>query len=114
MASSDEPWNCQVTLQFTARESGDTLPTIRSIPFGDIIFDRRHAERRIRQAQHAILNPHEDPLRFPRLNPNALDQREGFSSDCICVNVSGQDQDDLSAVDRPGTRSNWKLSIVLY
>ncbi|KAG8710112.1 hypothetical protein FRC09_000298 [Ceratobasidium sp. 395] len=59
-------------------------------------------ERRIAQAQLAVLCPNEDPNRFLTIDPTKFKASQGFTNNSVIVDVSGQEQADLNFVDLPG------------
>jgi hypothetical protein len=85
-------------------EHGVVLQQPRREQFGDPIFSKTLVTERIRRAQCAILNP-ETPNAFFLEAP--LDVLEGenhlsFSSNMVCLEISGRDVENLSFVDLPG------------
>jgi hypothetical protein len=73
------------------------------IEFGDPIFEKSQVTDRIRRAQSAVLNPDKVSKFFLDASPDELDKRNlSFSSNSICLEISGKDVDDLSFVDLPG------------
>ena len=84
-------------------EHGSTLPQPRKIEFGDAIYSRTLVTERIRRAQCAILNPDTPDLFFLEAHPDALEERHlSFSSNSVCLEISGQDVEDLTFIDLPG------------
>ncbi|KAL1714452.1 P-loop containing nucleoside triphosphate hydrolase protein [Schizophyllum commune] len=97
LAHSDANWSCVVSLRIT--ENGQA----RNIPFGDIILDPKDVEKRVRKAQKAILNPSQPVMAF--LNEDAdlkTVNEERFSSNTICLQITGPNLTDLSFCDLPG------------
>uniref|UniRef100_D8QJM5 GED domain-containing protein n=1 Tax=Schizophyllum commune (strain H4-8 / FGSC 9210) TaxID=578458 RepID=D8QJM5_SCHCM len=97
LAHSDANWSCVVSLRIT--EHGQA----RNIPFGDIILDPKDVEKRVRKAQKAILNPSQPVTAF--LNEDAdlkAVNEERFSSNTICLQITGPNLTDLSFCDLPG------------
>jgi hypothetical protein len=81
--------------------NGAELAQPRTVDFGLPIFDKPLVTERIRRAQCAILNPNTDPDFF--LDADDLEERHlSFSSNSVCLEISGKDVDDLSFVDLPG------------
>jgi hypothetical protein len=71
--------------------------------FGPPIFSKSQVTERIRRAQCAILNPRTPHANFLEASPEVLEKRElSFSSNSVCLEISGKDVDDLSFVDLPG------------
>lgn len=75
----------------------------RKIEFGDPIYSKSLVTERIRRAQCAILNPDTPFTFFLDAPPDDLEQRHlSFSSNSVCLEISGSDVEDLSFVDLPG------------
>lgn len=75
----------------------------RKLEFGDPIYSKFLVTERIRRAQCAILNPDTPSTFFLDAPPDALDQKQlTFSSNSVCLEISGSDVEDLSFVDLPG------------
>jgi hypothetical protein len=90
-------------LRIVTEEDGSVLPQPRSLEFGDAIYSKAHVTERIRRAQCAILNPDTPFTYFLDAPPDALEQRHlPFSSNSVCLEISGSDVEDLSFVDLPG------------
>ncbi|KAG9121093.1 hypothetical protein FRC07_003095 [Ceratobasidium sp. 392] len=64
--------------------------------------DSTAMERRIAQAQLAVLCPNEDPNRFLAIDPNKFKASQGFTNNSVVVDISGEAQADLNFVDLPG------------
>jgi hypothetical protein len=100
LSYADEPWRCVVSLRFIGDESSGN---VRNISFGDPIFAKADVTERIRRAQRAILNPSTNPQDFLNNADEDPEERElTFSSNCVCLHISGKDVADLSFVDLPG------------
>ncbi|PCH35511.1 hypothetical protein WOLCODRAFT_107442 [Wolfiporia cocos MD-104 SS10] len=101
LSSSSQNWQCLVSLRFTTDAIGQPVP-VRTVKFGDPIYDKDDVSERIRRAQRAILNPSTDPRHF--LNDDVImdDLEMTFSSNCVLLEISGPDVTDLSFVDLPG------------
>ena len=100
--SSSGPWHCAVSLRIVT-EHGSTLPQPRKVEFGDAIFDKTLVTDRIRRAQCAILNPDTASTYFLDAPLDVLEERDlSFSSNSVCLEISGRDVEDLSFVDLPG------------
>ena len=79
------------------------LPQPRRLEFGDPIYSKSLVTERIRRAQCAILNPDTPCTYFLDAPPDALEQKAlSFSSNSVCLEISGSDVEDLSFVDLPG------------
>jgi hypothetical protein len=84
-------------------EDGSVLPQPCSLAFGDPIYSKSLVTERIRRAQCAILNPDTPFTFFLDSPPDALEQKQlSFSSNSVCLEISGSDVEDLSFVDLPG------------
>ncbi|OBZ65896.1 Interferon-induced GTP-binding protein Mx2 [Grifola frondosa] len=100
---STEPWKCVVSLRFITDEHGQDLGQFRNETFGDPIFDKAKTQDRIRRAQLAILNPSTDFHHF--LEAGAADPECNeltFSTNCVSLQISGNNVADLSFCDLPG------------
>ena len=92
-----------VSLRIVTDEDGKVLSQPRKIEFGDPIFSKPLVTERIRRAQCAILNPDISYHHFLDASPDDLEDRQSsFSSNAVCLEISGKDVDDLSFVDLPG------------
>ena len=70
------------------------------------MYDKDDVEDRIRRAQRAILNPSTDFRRFldGEFDSDDTHTRElTFSTNAVCLQISGSDVQDLSFCDLPGT-----------
>ncbi|KAI0245062.1 P-loop containing nucleoside triphosphate hydrolase protein [Lactifluus subvellereus] len=103
LSRSVEPWRCVVSLRIVTDEDGKVLSQPQKIEFGDPIFSKSLVTERIRRAQCAILNPDAGYHHYLDASPDELEDRQlSFSSNSICLEISGKDVDDLSFVDLPG------------
>ncbi|KAI0343433.1 hypothetical protein BDW22DRAFT_1355868 [Trametopsis cervina] len=103
LSSSNEEWECVVSLRFTTDMQGKPLGQPRNEPFGNIIVDKSEVEERLRRAQRAILNPRTPSSKF--LTDKFVvdeDNEIMFSRNCISLQISGRNVADLSFVDLPG------------
>jgi hypothetical protein len=83
-----------------ANSTGLDQPPVK---FGEPIFDKLLVTERIRRAQCAILNPNTDPDFFLDARPDDLEKKHlSFSSNSVCLEISGNDVDNLSFIDLPG------------
>ncbi|KAI0078419.1 hypothetical protein K474DRAFT_1744981 [Panus rudis PR-1116 ss-1] len=106
LTHTDHPWRCQVLLRWEHDAKGQKVKT-REDKFGDVLTDKSELEERLRRAQTAILNPSTPAIRFltgtiPEDPPRELQ----FSSNVVCIDISGPDVTDLSFIDLPGLISN--------
>jgi hypothetical protein len=84
-------------------EDGSVLPQPRKLEFGDPIYSKSLVTDRIRRAQCAILNPNTPFTYFLDASPDTLEEKDlSFSSNSVCLEISGRDVEDLSFVDLPG------------
>ncbi|PCH35504.1 hypothetical protein WOLCODRAFT_145834 [Wolfiporia cocos MD-104 SS10] len=103
LSYSAEPWRCRVSLRFTTDADGQPLGQARNEQFGELIFNKAEVEERIRRAQRAILNPSVSPRHFlDGLDEDPDDGERTFSSNCVSLEISGNDVADLSFCDLPG------------
>jgi hypothetical protein len=79
--------------------------------FGSIVHDTVELEKVLRRAQLAILNPSLPPIAFVDFDLDSLqdgvpplgsNEQLAFSSNVVCLDVSGPDVPDLSFIDLPG------------
>ena len=109
----ETPWQCQVSLRFETDASGHRIKKMSESEFGPVLNDPAGVETMIRRAQLAILNPSVDASRFLALTDSDMDAFGGaapfglveqlkFSSNVVCLNVSGPRLANLSFVDLPG------------
>ncbi|KAI0262179.1 P-loop containing nucleoside triphosphate hydrolase protein [Gloeopeniophorella convolvens] len=103
LSHSSGPWCCIVSLRIVTDENGAPLGQPRRVDFGEPILSKALVTDRIRRAQCAILNPGTPSSYFLDAASDALEDRElSFSSNSVCLEISGKDIDDLSFVDLPG------------
>jgi hypothetical protein len=104
---SEDAWKCQISLRFETNERGSP----ETVLFGEPLSDKRQLEVALRRAQLAILNPGVTPSRFVDFDIASLAENElplgstrqlQFSSNVICLDLSGRDLVDLSFIDLPG------------
>ncbi|KAF9507704.1 hypothetical protein BS47DRAFT_1488702 [Hydnum rufescens UP504] len=118
LQQSEKPWESQVFLRIETDSSGRRLNQIKEAKFGPVLHDKDALELMLRRAQLAILNPSVESSKFVRLGEKeALSAADGipplgskeqlaFSSNVVCIDVSGPDVADLSFIDLPGIISN--------
>jgi hypothetical protein len=120
LQQSGKPWESQVFLRIETDSSGRRLNQIKETKFGPVLYDKDALELMLRHAQLAILNPSVDSSKFVRLDEKeALPAADGpplgskeqlaFSSNVVCIDVSGPDVVDLSFIDLPGAPSLFLL-----
>ncbi|KAK4703407.1 protein mago nashi, partial [Phenoliferia sp. Uapishka_3] len=111
--SSESEWRCQVSLRFELDASGKAAKDIKETPFGELINDPSEVEDVIRRAQLAILNPLIEPTKFLDENlPSASNTQLEFSTNLICVDITGPEVTDSAFVDLPGLISNGKPELI--
>ncbi|GAA5883270.1 hypothetical protein JCM16303_007338 [Sporobolomyces ruberrimus] len=115
---SDEPWYCKISVRFETGEDGRPLDKISETPFGPLIRDPNGVESALRRAQLAVLNPSVDPAKWASAsNPDVQAAKEGktvlgskkqlsFSTNLVCIDISGPEVTDLAFLDLPGIISN--------
>jgi hypothetical protein len=103
LSFSSDPWKCDVSLRFLTDANGQNLGQIKTVPFGETIFDKKKVEERIRRAQRAILNPKTTSAQFLQgEDKDPADRQLTFSTNCVSLKISGNDVADLSFCDLPG------------
>ncbi|KAF8176928.1 hypothetical protein BJ912DRAFT_1146717 [Pholiota molesta] len=80
---------------------GQPLGQARNEQFGDIIYDKREIEDRIRRAQFAILSPKTSAKKFLAGDANKRPAQLSFSLNAVTLQISGPDVADLSFCDLP-------------
>ena len=98
LQNSSGPWKCQVLLRLEKDESGQPVPDVQEVRFGEVITDKSKLEDMLRRAQLAILNPSVNYKSFidfdidqcisgqPPLGSQKLLQ---FSSNIVCLDIFG-------------------------
>lgn len=104
LSYSKEPWHCTVSLRFETDEHGEHLGQARNVAFGEIIYDKAGVEDRIRRAQRAVLNPATTSRHFldDDDETGTIAGQLAFTTNSICLQITGPDVADLSFVDLPG------------
>ncbi|KAI0628425.1 P-loop containing nucleoside triphosphate hydrolase protein [Trametes polyzona] len=102
LSYSEEPWKCVVTLRIITDKNGKPLGHPSNIPFGEPIYNKEEVEDRVRRAQRAILNPSLDYEEFLDESNKAVGREISFSSNSVCLQITGPDVEDLSFCDLPG------------
>jgi len=110
---SDDPWYCKISLRFETGDDGRPLETIREIPFGDLLRTLDGVEAALRRAQLAILNPSVSANDWAQATDADVQKaKEGslalgskkqfsFSTNLVCIDISGPDVTDLAFLDLP-------------
>ena len=102
-----ETWSCRVSIR---RVPTPGLSEQSKEPFGDDITDKDLVERRVLQAQLAVLNPSLPAETFLDSNIASGDQTElSFSLSIICLEITGPEYSDISFIDLPGTPPQLKM-----
>ncbi|KAF9516697.1 hypothetical protein BS47DRAFT_1371660 [Hydnum rufescens UP504] len=110
LKQSDSRWQCQVLLRTEVDAPGVRRQKTEKI-FGPIVYDTDELEKMLRRAQLAILNPSVPSNAFVDFDLTSLEEdvlplgsheQLGFSSNTVCLDVSGPDVPDLSFIDLPG------------
>lgn len=103
LAYSPAEWHCQVYLRFEKDDYGNRLPDVTERPFGPVLLVKKELEVMLRRAQLAVLNPMTPMDDFLDLDVDTdFANQLPFSSNVVCINVSGPDIPDLSFIDLPG------------
>ncbi|PFH50434.1 hypothetical protein AMATHDRAFT_60959 [Amanita thiersii Skay4041] len=103
LSQSKSPWQCTVSLRFTTDPNGQPLGQARNEIFGPVIMRKSEVEEQIRRAQRAILNPSLPAKQFLDCDDEDIKESQlSFSSNCVCLQISGADVADLSFCDLPG------------
>ncbi|KAL4246136.1 hypothetical protein ABKN59_008971 [Abortiporus biennis] len=107
-------WKCQVLLRCETDQHGNVVHG-REVKFGPVLQDKTELEEMLRRAQLAILNPSVQSSRFVDFDTSTLAHGElplgstsqlQFSSNVVCLDISGPDVTDLSFIDLPGIIQN--------
>ena len=115
LTNSNSPWQCQILLRCETNEDGHRVPA-KEERFGPLLYDISQLEEMIRRAQLAILNP-EVPTKFFETfemtsgarHPDSSKQL-AFSSNVVCLDISGPQLPDLSFIDLPGKPVEYQFS----
>jgi hypothetical protein len=110
LKQSDSRWQCRVLLRTEVNAPGVRRQKTEKI-FGPVVYDTDELEKMLRRAQLAILNPSVPSNAFVDFDLTSLEEdvlplgsheQLGFSSNTVCLDVSGPDVPDLSFIDLPG------------
>ncbi|KAI0657630.1 P-loop containing nucleoside triphosphate hydrolase protein [Cubamyces menziesii] len=103
LSYSKDAWKCIVSLRILTDLDGKALGQPDNIVFGDPIYNKSEVEERVRRAQRAILSPSVPHDAFLANSEGKLPPRElSFSTNAVCLQISGPDVQDLSFCDLPG------------
>ncbi|CCL98324.1 uncharacterized protein FIBRA_00318 [Fibroporia radiculosa] len=122
MSSSSGTWNCQVSIRWEFGNDGKRMEKVKEIFFGDVITDKAQVEPTLRRAQAAVLNRSVPMTTFLTLSDDELrrifkDKKYSplsFSSNAVCIDLSGPELTDLSFVDLPGIIQNAEPETVKF
>ncbi|GAA5887898.1 hypothetical protein JCM6882_000791 [Rhodosporidiobolus microsporus] len=116
---SKEPWTCRIFLRFETGIDGKPLETVSETAFGQALTDPNAVEAALRRAQLAVLNPSvENKEYFLEMDdatvkaakegtkPPLSEEQLSFSTNLVCLDISGPSIVDLAFVDLPGIISN--------
>lgn len=102
MSESNGPWECTVSLDFSASRSAKSKAAI--VQFGESITDQSQLEERIRRAQRAVLSPNTDYTLFLNKPEEECPPSElTFTPDSVQIEISDSNLTNLSFFDLPGT-----------
>ncbi|KIP02346.1 hypothetical protein PHLGIDRAFT_79251, partial [Phlebiopsis gigantea 11061_1 CR5-6] len=112
LTSSDQPWQCQISLRHKSPENNQHVCGEEEL-FGTLISDKSNLEEMIYRAQLAVLNPDLPTKSFETSDIKSLRTGEkpsqagsptelGFSDDVISLDISGPELPNLCIVDLPG------------
>jgi len=88
---------------------GESLAEPQVLKFGESMTDASEVENRLRQAQKAVLNFHDDDQMDLRRFLEDLDvvtEVSGFSRNVVRLEVSGAELVDVTFIDLPGIITN--------
>ncbi|KAH9965465.1 P-loop containing nucleoside triphosphate hydrolase protein [Russula dissimulans] len=98
----EEPWSCAIFLRRRSPSGG-----LSKEPFGEVITDSSLLTNIILRAQLAILNPRTPALTFLDVNTDLDTATDlSFTSDIVCLEITGPGYSDISFIDLPGLIRN--------
>lgn len=102
---SSKNWSCRIFLRIERdTATGAPLDRVVEYQFGSTITDPSEVENALRRAQRALLRPTLDHRLF--LNDQDLSISDppalSFTSNCVCMHITGPDVPDLFFYDLPG------------
>lgn len=134
MQTAGQSWKCQIWLRFETDQDGTVrcernlsflalklirmsvqpLSDVEEKPFGPAITDPAEVEAALRRAQLAILNPSVPMGKFvdydlpaePEARPLGSTKQLPFSTNVVCLKVTGPEVADLTIIDLPGIISS--------
>lgn len=105
LASSAEPWSCQVLIRWEFDADGRPREKVVEERFCAPLADKSHVELVLRRAQAAVLNPKTDARKFWGMPAAAIKDVKNeldFSRNAVCMDIAGPELTDLAFVDLPG------------
>jgi hypothetical protein len=102
MSSSSSQWRAVISIRRVVDSEGRRLEQSTLAPFGPPIENSAGVEKRIRQAQLALLNPDMPLEMFLNGRGPSRDNALRFTRNSIVVDIKGKGVDDLAFVDLPG------------
>jgi len=109
LSYSETAWICQISLRIMYDSVGESLAEPQVLKFGESMTDASEVENRLRQAQKAVLNFHDDDQMDLRRFLEDLDvvtEVSGFSRNVVRLEVSGAELVDVTFIDLPGIITN--------
>ena len=105
-----ETWSCRVFLRRVSNSSDANSSEQTKEPFGDDLTVRELVKNRVERAQLAILNPSLPAESFldADIDLEAPPERS-FSSNIICLEITGPEYSDISFIDLPGMSPKFEL-----
>src|SRR5213596_2870453 len=109
--AESDVWSCRISLRLMFDANGLPVGEPQVIPFGNPLIDAQLVEKRLLQAQRAILH-------LPLINDSGVEDfltdefdvstkpPEDFSRNVVRLEVSGPDLVDVTFIDLPGIISN--------
>jgi hypothetical protein len=102
-------WLCRVYLRRSSTSRGANSSELSKERFGDDITDSDSVKERVERAQLAILNPSLPAETFLDDNTDLRAPAElSFSTNIVCLEITGPDYSDISFVDLPGTSPKFR------
>lgn len=94
-------------LRFERDALDNALENVVEHDFGPILTEKTAVESVLRRAQRAILRPALDHKLFLRDRDLSIKEHPAlsFSSNCVCMRITGPDVPDLYFYDLPGVSS---------
>ena len=106
LSNSTGPWKCQILLRWEKDKYGNPLLETVEENFGPVILDCCELEPMLHRTQIAIPNPTKQSSELVEYDlghvPAGSLRQLQFSSNVVCIDLSGPDVPDLSFIDLPG------------